>query len=280
MIVRLSQKLAKKLKTAATDALPLDGNSYADWSAHLFTAGRTQYIILTNTKSLYSVVMCGRGITNDSQFIERALSDIREFMEDDGQEFVYRRFIAPASGTIRFGKALNRSVIGSMNDMIYHAQMWLTEGDLSPHDTSFKLNDIPMSALGKPRGYQKPREAFKLLAGGSDEGGDVSRPMQSDSRTALTELEQLPNVGPAIASDLRRIGVTSPQDLQGRDPYAMYDALCCTTGCRHDPCVIDVFISAVRFMAGEPKKPWWKYTLERKRELAARSGNQEHSAST
>ena len=124
MIFRLSQKLSKKLKTAATDTLPLDENPYADWSARLFTADRTQYIILTNTKSLYSVVMYGRGITNDSQFIERALSNIREFMEDDGQEFVYRRFIAPASGTIRFGKALNRSVIGSMNDIIYHVQVW------------------------------------------------------------------------------------------------------------------------------------------------------------
>lgn len=85
-------------------------------------------------------------------------------MEDDGQEFVYRRFVAPASGTVRFGKALNQSVIGSMNDLIYHAKMWLTEGDLSPHDTGFRLNDIPMSTLGKPRGYQKPREAFEALA--------------------------------------------------------------------------------------------------------------------
>ena len=257
MIFRLSQKLSKKLKTAATDTLPLDENPYADWSARLFTADRTQYIILTNTKSLYSVVMYGRGITNDSQFIERALSNIREFMEDDGQEFVYRRFIAPASGTIRFGKALNRSVTGSMNDLIKFAKMWLTEDDMSPHDVGFKLNGVLLSALGKPRGYEKPREAFKLLADscGSDEGGDVSRPIQSDGRTALTQLEQLPNVGPAIASDLRRIGVTSPQDLQGRDPYAMYDALCRATECRQDPCVIDVFISAVRFMAGEPKNP-------------------------
>ena len=34
---------------------------------------------------------------------------------------------------------------------------------------------------------------------------------------------------------------------------------------------LDTFIAVVRFMAGEPKKPWWKYTAERKRELAARS---------
>lgn len=163
MILRLSQKLAKKLKTSTTDTLPLDENPYADWSAHLFTADRTQYIIMTNTKSLYSTVMYGKGVTDDSRFIERALSTIRDFMEDDGQAFVYQRFIAPALGTVRFAKALNRSVIGSMNELVYHAKVWIVAGGLSPHEVGFKLNDIPMSVLGKPRGYEKPREAFNAL---------------------------------------------------------------------------------------------------------------------
>jgi hypothetical protein len=48
MIFRLSQKLAKKLKEGTLPPLPLDENPYADWSAHLFTADRTQYILLTN----------------------------------------------------------------------------------------------------------------------------------------------------------------------------------------------------------------------------------------
>jgi hypothetical protein len=33
--------------------------------------------------------------------------------------------------------------------------------------------------------------------------------------------------------------------------------------------VIDVFIAAVRFMAGERAEQWWKYTPERKRAMAA-----------
>jgi hypothetical protein len=102
MIFRLSQKLAKKLKQSTLPSLILDENPYTDWSAHLFTADRTQYIIVMNTRSLYSVVMYGKGITDDSRFIDRALSNIREFMEDDGQAFVYRSFIAPASGKISF----------------------------------------------------------------------------------------------------------------------------------------------------------------------------------
>jgi hypothetical protein len=94
--------------------------------------------------------------------------------------------------------------------------------------------------------------------------------MQTVNRADITDLEDIPNVGPSIAANLRLIGVTSPQDLLGKDPYRMYDDLCDTTGVRHDPCVIDVFIAAVRFMAGEPSKPWWKYTPERKRTLASK----------
>ena len=98
MIFRLSQKLTTKIKEGTLKASPLDENPFADWSANLFLADRTQYILLTNTKSLYSVVMFAKGITNGSFFIERALSTIREFMESDGHEFVYHRFINPATG--------------------------------------------------------------------------------------------------------------------------------------------------------------------------------------
>jgi len=90
-------------------------------------------------------------------------------------------------------------------------------------------------------------------------------------RENLARLEDIPNVGPAVAADLRQLGITLPIDLLGRAPYAMYDDLCHLTGQRHDPCLLDTFIAAVRYMEGEPKKPWWKYTAERKRELARRS---------
>lgn len=41
-------------------------------------------------------------------------------------------------------------------------------------------------------------------------------------------------------------------------------------GVRHDPCLLDTFIAATRFADGGPAVPWWAYTAERKRELAAR----------
>lgn len=188
MILRLSQKLAKKLKTGSLSPLPPDENPYADWSANLFTADRTQYILFTNTKSLYSVVMYGKGITDNSLFIRRALENLREFMEDDGQASVYQRLIAPATGSLRFGKALNRSVTGSMNDMIFHAKYWLIEGELSPCDVSFKLNEIPMSALKGPESecYGIPRDAFQLLADDGEATHEFSEPQQAPSAAPPT----------------------------------------------------------------------------------------------
>ena len=116
MILRLSQKLNAKFKAGKLEVALLDPNLYADWSCHLFTADRTQYIIMSNTASLYSCVMYGKGITSDGIFIDRALGTIRDFLNDAGQQFVYRKFIAPSSETVHFAKALNRSVTGSMND--------------------------------------------------------------------------------------------------------------------------------------------------------------------
>ena len=93
----------------------------------------------------------------------------------------------------------------------------------------------------------------------------------SGGREDIARLEDVPNVGPVVAADLRQLGIRSPGELSGLDPYAMYDDLCRLTGQRHDPCLLDTFIAAVRYMEGGPKQPWWAYTAERKRKLAARN---------
>jgi hypothetical protein len=78
------------------------------------------------------------------------------------------------------------------------------------------------------------------------------------------QLEQLPNIGPSAAADLRALGIRHPSDLAGRDPLALYRALCRLRGTRQDPCVLDVFMAATDFMAGAAPRPWWAYTARRK----------------
>ncbi len=83
-------------------------------------------------------------------------------------------------------------------------------------------------------------------------------------RVKLTKLTDLPNIGKAGAADLQLLGIKTPTDLIGKCPFAMHEALCEITGVQHDPCVIDVFMSVTRFMAGEDAQVWWAYTAERK----------------
>ncbi len=86
----------------------------------------------------------------------------------------------------------------------------------------------------------------------------------------IEKLTDIPNVGPATASDLVVLDILKPAALAGRDAFMLYDELCERTGVRHDPCVIDVFMAAIRYVEGEPERPWWHYTAERKRLLEAR----------
>ena len=87
------------------------------------------------------------------------------------------------------------------------------------------------------------------------------------SRNEINNFQDIPNVGQAIEKDFILLGMQQPTELIGRDPYQMYTELCKVTKKRHDPCVLDVFISAVRYMEGGPPKKWWEFTKERKQTL-------------
>lgn len=93
------------------------------------------------------------------------------------------------------------------------------------------------------------------------------RLLTATARSEFADLEQLPNVGPALAADLRLLGIRRPNELVGRDAFSLYDDLCRLTHVKHDPCVIDQFLSAIRFMEGGEAKPWWAFTAERKKAL-------------
>lgn len=94
--------------------------------------------------------------------------------------------------------------------------------------------------------------------------------MKAKTADTALRLEQIPNIGPSIADDLRALGITEPRQLIGKDPYQLYQRMSEITGVVHDPCLCDCFISAVRFMQGAPPLPWWHYTAERKAQLLKR----------
>ena len=71
-----------------------------------------------------------------------------------------------------------------------------------------------------------------------------------------------PNIGPAMAGDLRLLGIHAPEQLREQDAYEMYVSLCKKTGS-----TASVSSSFIYFMSGGEPRPWWAFTEERKKAL-------------
>lgn len=160
MIIRLTQKLAKKIhSTDALNTLELDNNPYIYWSANLFCVGRTQYILVTNTASLFSFIIYGRGITDNDCFIKTFLFSLEEFLKSTGNKEIFEKYIEPHTLRIMFAKSLNKAVTGSMNDFIYAAKCDMDVFNLSPHEISLRLIETPKTLLK----YNFPKEVFQTM---------------------------------------------------------------------------------------------------------------------
>lgn len=89
-------------------------------------------------------------------------------------------------------------------------------------------------------------------------------------RKVASDLLALPGIGPATVEDLQRLGITRLEQLVGRDPQALYDALGALDNVPHDICVRDVFESLIARANGLPPRPWWEFSRARKARQALR----------
>jgi Pathogenicity locus len=107
-----------------------------------------------------------------------------------------------------------------------------------------------------------PRTKDEVLRGG---GAAAKR------EEAVAGLQRIPNVGPKMAGALLKLGVRGLEDAAGKNPDEMYHELCAIEATRHDPCVRDIFAAVVSYADGNPPRPWWEFTPQRKaREKALR----------
>ena len=91
------------------------------------------------------------------------------------------------SGPVRLAKALNRSVSGSMNELIRCAESYMNEGGLTLPEVADRLNDTLLSALaaGGSHGYGKPRDAFRVMVAAV--GSNATRSERGDRRHGLEQ---------------------------------------------------------------------------------------------
>jgi len=86
--------------------------------------------------------------------------------------------------------------------------------------------------------------------------------MKAQRPEQARELEALPNIGKAIAADLRAAGITHPRQLLELAPLTVYVRLAGVMAERHDPCVLYTLLAARHFLDSGEARPWWEFTAE------------------
>ena len=159
MILRFTEKLSKKLKLGPIRKVEREPRPFLEWYANLFTANRTQYILVTEAKSLLSVVIPGRGVVDVNIFINHFLDFLREYLDEKCNRLIFERVIGPNSAQITMSKTVNKSILGSMNDMVSMLKFMSQREDVSPMYLTELINETPFKAIN----YRSPLVAFGNL---------------------------------------------------------------------------------------------------------------------
>ncbi len=159
MVLQLTQKLQKALGGPKLVKEHVPARPHMRWYANLFTVERVQYILTTNAASLFSVVLYKRGLTSTDQYWEQLLERLRVHMNEIGLETVFAEHILPCTDTLTLAKTEDRSVLGSMNDMINCCKVTIPyRGGMAIEDLTHKINDTTYSTIERRRPEQAMRE--------------------------------------------------------------------------------------------------------------------------
>jgi len=164
LTLRCTQVVRKRLALAGSLPEPaLPGTLLGAWYLHLIRVGPQQVVMATSERSLLTVLLPAeelrRSVASNLRLALRDLLIALEIPLDAVQ-----REIA-LMDPIAFGNAVNRRVIGSMNDFAYQLDAYV--GDTSdPLELALKLCETPMSAIGSQSSYGIPKDiARELLSG-------------------------------------------------------------------------------------------------------------------
>lgn len=160
MILRLHDKLARRIGIRPIEASPLGANPFADWSSQVFRAGREDFILTINTTVLYTVVIPARGIQTEVVFRAKMLAHLRALLFDDGFEFHVKRLIDAEADAVHYSRPFMRGVATAMSDLVELANHGIEFEERSPELTARQINGTPMAVLGQAT----PREAFRHLS--------------------------------------------------------------------------------------------------------------------
>jgi hypothetical protein len=160
MILRVTNKLAKKLNIELLQKYNTKYSAFEEWYGHLFTADRKQYIFFTNAYSLYSVIIPGKGMNSLGKFSDLTSIWLSELLKEENCDNLITRLVINPHEIFDVYSTNNRIVLSSMNEMIYIARTYLFEEQFTLIEISKKVNATLFSYLD----YNNPLKVLKEMA--------------------------------------------------------------------------------------------------------------------
>lgn len=149
-ILHCTKKAQGRLKVNPEDCLPEATTKLGNWYCNEFTAQRRKYLMFVNERTLLPAVLSLRDVRTREDIMERFRR--RLFKSFRLLEFPENQFMPEIRELeeVVFAKTQNRSVLGSMNEMILHAKVMSYSRDMDLDSPAmFKsLARIPLKANG------------------------------------------------------------------------------------------------------------------------------------
>ena len=156
MIIQATKKLQDFLGIKAMDVLH-EVDRVTAWHGNLFMLGRRKCLLLTHDASLYSVFVYGITKKDIPDLFAIVQSRLTELMRRDDFTLSQIGQMRESFEEISYAKTSDRSVMGSMNDMVHMLRFYdMTEDELS---LSARINHTPY----KVGTYAYPAETLKMI---------------------------------------------------------------------------------------------------------------------
>ena len=208
LIVRCTAKLLDRLKVSPGAVTSSSTTALGDWYATILAARPSHLVLLVNESTRLPVVLPARELSTVATRIPEAITDVLRDLGVDPAVIDRER---AAMAEIVFGRTASRSVLGTMNEHVFH--MGLTrdaQPSMTEHALSMDLGRMLVTIPG--HGYQHPSEFAARVLGSSQPGPlPVAPPSRRDapmkSPASIYELKvTLRDIRPPI---WRRIRVRS-----------------------------------------------------------------------
>ena len=147
IVLRCTQRLAKRSKLQLDLDPPPSTGILGDWYANVLNIGSQRLVLCLSERSLLPVILPAR----KQEFPRRFGYYLREVLTALQVPPASVAAEVEESQEARFARTANKSLVGALNDFIYHAQVYIDRGE-TVLEATLHLTEMP----SKPIGYDSP----------------------------------------------------------------------------------------------------------------------------